>query len=98
LLSINATSDNTLKIEAETAKLTSLAAGINKENFVYQWRVRNKTDLPGKVTGENGTRLTIPDLVQSDEGVYYCTVTNEWGRNVESNNITLTVSGKYIYI
>ena len=76
----------------ESAELTALAYGINKENFVYQWRVKNK-NLPDKVTGVNGAVLTIPNLVKTDEGAYYCTVTNQWSRNMESNTITLTVSG-----
>ena len=93
LLFINATSNNFLKNGTESAELTTFVDGINKENFVYQWKVKNKDDLPDKVTGVNGAVLTIPNLNKSDEGVYYCTVTNEWGRSVESNTITLTVSG-----
>ena len=92
MLFINATSSNFLKNETETAQLTVLADGVRKENFVYEWKVKNK-DLPDKVIGVNGTVLTIPDLVKSDEGEYYCTVSNQWGRSMESNTITLTVSG-----
>ena len=37
--------------------------------------------------------LTIPDVRESDEGLYYCIVTNEWGKSVESNYINFTVYG-----
>ena len=93
LLFINATSNNFLKNETETVQLTVLADGVKKESFVYQWRVKNKNDLPDKVIGVNGTVLTIPNLVKADEGEYYCTVTNEWGRSMESNAVRVTVSG-----
>ena len=43
--------------------------------------------------GFNGTVLTIPNVLESDEGQYYCNVTNEWGRSLESNNGNLTFSG-----
>ena len=37
--------------------------------------------------------LTIPRVLESDEGLYYCIVTNEWNRSVESDNINFTVYG-----
>jgi len=45
------------------------------------------------VSGVDRTVLTIHNLVKSDEGQYYCIVTNEWNRSVESNDVTLTVEG-----
>jgi len=45
------------------------------------------------VLGVNGTVLTIPNVLESDNGQYYCTVTNEWNRSVESNNVTLATYG-----
>ena len=62
-------------------------------NFTYQWKKRG-SDLPDKASGVNGTELTIPNAAKSDEGQYYCIVTNEWGRSVESGNIMLTVKGR----
>ena len=77
----------------ETAQFTARASGINKNNFTYQWRKKGSDSLPDKVTGAGGIILTIPNVTESDEGQYYCTVTNNWGRSVESNNGTLTISG-----
>ena len=93
LLSVNASLNVLSGNDSETAQLTASAGGINKENFIYHWRAQNKNDLPNKVSGVNGTLLTIPDFDKSDEGQYYCIVTNEWGRNMTSNSVTLTVEG-----
>lgn len=79
--------------EGQTVRFNATASGINKSNFVYQWRKGKNESLPGKVSGANGTVLTIPDLVITDEGDYYCTVTNEWGRSLESSNVTLIIEG-----
>ena len=62
-------------------------------NFMYQWSKRGSNSLPNKVSGVDGPTLTIPNLIESDEGRYYCTVTNEWGRSVKSDNIILIVEG-----
>ncbi|XP_065918194.1 contactin-3-like isoform X2 [Dysidea avara] len=91
-LSISVTPTNPVIGERGTAQFTATASGVNMRNFMYQWRKRGSSSLPNKVSGVNGTVLTIPNLVVSDEGVYYCTVTDEWGRSMESNSITLTVS------
>ena len=40
-------------------------------------------------------QLVISNLIKSDGGQYYCIVTNEWGRSVESNDVILTVEGTY---
>ena len=39
--------------------------------------------------------MIIPDVIESDEGQYYCVVTNEWGRSVRSDVFTLTVKGTH---
>ena len=77
----------------ETVQFNATASGINKVNFMYQWKKRGSDSLPDKVSGINETILTIPNVLESDEGQYYCTVTNEWGRSVESNDGNLTFSG-----
>ena len=78
----------------ETVQFTATANGINKINFMYEWKKRGSDSLiPDKVSGVNETVLTIPNVLESDEGQYYCIVTNEWGRSVESNNGNLTFSG-----
>jgi len=50
------------------------------------------------VSSVDGTVLTIPNVNDSDEGQYYCIVTNEWGKSLESDDVTLTVYGMLIYI
>ena len=92
-LSINVTSPSLKVREGGTATLTATANGKNMENFKYQWRKRGSNSLPNKVSSINGTVLTIPNFLESDEGQYYCIVTNEWDRSVKSNNITLILEG-----
>ena len=85
--------------EGVTARLIATASGVNKNQFEYQWENKSSNNFAKKVSGINGEVLTIPDLVESDEGVYYCNVTNQWGRSVRSNEVTLTVIGTYqIYV
>ena len=79
--------------EQGTARFTATASGANMKNFVYQWRKKGGSSLPNKASGANGEVLMIPNLVESDEGVYYCTVTNEWDRSVRSDDVSLTVKG-----
>ena len=63
-------------------------------NYKYQWKKRGSRSLPAKVSDDNGAVLTIPKLVESDNGQYYCIVTNEWDRSVVSDNMSLTVTVK----
>ena len=79
--------------ERGTAVFIATASGINMNNFMYQWRKRGSDNLPHKVSGVNKATLTIPNLIVSDGGEYYCIVTNEWGRSVESDEVMLTVEG-----
>ena len=96
-LSLSVTPTNPVIGERGTAQFTATANGVSMRNFVYQWS-RGSSSLPYKVSGINGVVLTIPDLVKSDEGVYYCTVTNEWGNSMRSNGITLSVKGMYAHV
>ena len=86
--------------ENKAAQLTAMADGIssNVSNFNYQWRKRDSNGFPDKVSGVNTLVLIIPEAAKSDEGQYYCIVTNEWGNSVESNNATLTVFGTYVSV
>jgi len=95
-LSISVTPTNPVIGERGTANFNATASGVNMRNFVYQWRKRGSGSIPNKVSGVNGAVLTIPNLVKSDEGVYYCTVNNEWGRNMRSGDVTLSVEGTYV--
>lgn len=78
--------------EGRAAQFSITANGIGISSFNYQWRKRGVNRLPDKVLGEDTTTLTIPKVDGSDEGQYYCIVTNMWNRSVESSNITLTVN------
>ena len=81
--------------ERGTVQFTATASGVNMKRFEYQWRKRGNS-LPRKVSGVNGAVLTIPNLVESDEGVYYCTVTNQWGNSVRSDDVNLSIIGTYV--
>ena len=95
-LSISVTPTSSVVGEGATAIFTATASGINKENFVYQWKKRGNRNLPNKVLGINGAELKITNSLKSDEGQYYCTVTNEWGNSEVSNDVTLTVVGMWL--
>ena len=84
--------------EGTTAEFTATATGISthENNFKYQWRKRDSNGFSDKVSGINESMLTIPDVAESDEGQYYCIVTNEWDRSVESDYVNLTVHGTYV--
>ena len=84
--------------EGQTVRLTAMASGINTSNsyFMYQWRKRDSDNLPDKMSGVNESVLTIPNVNESDNGFYFCVVTNEWDRSLESANVELTVFGMYI--
>ena len=74
-----------------TANFTAIASGINTGTFTYQWKKRGSSGLPDKVLGAEGMVLTIPNVLVSDNGLYYCIVTNEWDRSIESNDVSFTV-------
>ena len=80
------------------AEFTAVASGIstNESSFMYQWRKRDSNGLSNTVPGANGTVLIIPSVSESDRGQYYCIIRNEWGRSVESDNVSLAVFGTYI--
>ena len=79
--------------EGHKVQLTATAHGINMNNFVYQWNKRDSDRLPDKVSGVNEIVLMIPNVTDSDEGDYYCIVTNEWGNSKTSDDVSLSVTG-----
>ena len=97
-LSISVRPTNLEMGEGGTATFTAIVNGKNMRNFIYQWRKRGSNKVSDKVSGVNGTVLTIPNVLESDEGQYYCIVTNEWGRSVESNDVALTFDGTYVIV
>ena len=81
--------------EGGTVTFIAKANGItDKKQLMYLWKKngRNKK-LPKKVSGHRSIMLTIPNLIEGDEGQYYCTVTNEWNNSVRSEYVNLTVQG-----
>ena len=96
-MTISVTPSSVEIIEKETAQFSATADGINNMNFMYRWKKRGSNLLPTKVSGVNETLFTIPDLRISDQGDYYCTVTNEWNRMVESDDVILNVKGMQFY-
>ena len=99
-LSISIESKNLVIGKGNTAYFNATASGVStdKSNFMYQWRKKGSNSFPDKVSGINGPVLTIPSVAESDEGQYYCTVTNEWSRSVESDDATLIVYGMLFMI
>ena len=96
LLSIEVEPNERAVGERGTVQFTAMATGKNEDNFRYQWKKRGSDSLPSKVSGVSGTVLTIPNLNKTDEGLYYCNVTNEWGRSLKSNDVNLIVEGTYV--
>ena len=84
--------------KGKTFNFTAVASGIstNISHFTYEWKKRGSDSLPDKVSGVNETELTIPNVLESDEGDYYCIVTNEWDRSVESGFANLIIYGTYV--
>ena len=97
-LAISLIPNNLLIGKGTIAELTAVVTGVstNESNFMYQWKKRDSDSLPDKVSGVNEEVLTIPNVLESDEGQYYCIVTNEWSRSVESDNVSLTTYGTLI--
>ena len=97
-MTISVRPDNLVIGNGTDAKFAAVATGIsaNKNSFVYQWRKRDSDSLPDKVANANRTMLIIPSVLESDEGQYYCIVTNEWSTSVESNEVTLSIFGMLI--
>ena len=93
-LAISIVSDHSLVNKGETVQFTATVSGIG--TLRYQWRKRGVDKLPDKVIGDDTLVLKIPDIDESDEGQYYCIVTNKWNKNVESNQINLTIYGMYV--
>jgi len=92
LLFINGTSANQVIGEGGTAQLTVTASGIKSRKFVYKWE-KKSGQFSDRVRGINTATLTIHNVLEFDEGHYYCNVTNEWGNSIKTGDIILTVEG-----
>ena len=91
LLAIEVTSRHALINKGGTVQFTANASGV--AIVMYQWRKRDVDNLPDKVSGKDTLVLTIPNIDESDEGEYYCIVTNMWNRSLESNHVELSIYG-----
>ena len=93
---IDGISKDTLVNKGGTVQFMVNGSGVGILN--YQWMKRGADRLPDKVSGGNTTLLKIPNVDKSDEGQYYCIVTNMWNRSVESVNVALSVYGMLRHI
>ena len=83
--------NNSLIAEGGTAQFNITANSIGL--LSYQWKKINVFQLPEKVLGNDTAILRIPNLDKSDEGQYYCIVTNEWNVSITSYVVNLIVYG-----
>ena len=74
-----------------TVELSIDARGEGRKSFTYEWKKVGSDSLPDTASGGNSTELTITSITSSDSGLYYCTVMNQWGTMVKSNNATVNV-------
>ena len=73
--------------------------------ITYSWH-RVDVDLPPSSTGQNTNRLTLHNVVQADEGQYYCmgiafghcAVSNKARVIVEGIKISYLICMAYVYI
>ena len=91
LLAIRVLSKHTLINKGGTVQFIANASGVGI--VMYQWRKRGVDKLPNKVSGEDTLVLTIPNIDKSDEGQYYCIVSNMWNRSMKSNHVDLNIYG-----
>jgi len=77
-----------------TLMLTITAQGPGHDNFTHQWKKMGSNSLPSRASGVNTTQLIIRSVTASDRGSYYCIVTNQWGRMIESMRTTVKILGK----
>ena len=96
-LAISVTPNDLVIGKGRTANFTAMATGISsvENNFMYQWMKRDSDSVSDKVSGVNGSVLSIPNVLESDGGSYYCIVTNEWGRMAMSNDVILSIFGMF---
>ena len=95
-MAISIISNHSLVNKGETIQFTATASGIG--TLRYQWRKRGVDKLPDKVLGADTLVLTIPNIDKSDEGQYYCIVTDMRNISVKSDHVYLTIYGTYVDI
>ena len=65
--------------------LHATAEGPGRDHFRYQWKKNGSNLLPSTANGQRSPNLTIAPTSISDNGSYYCSVTNQWGTTIISN-------------
>ena len=87
---------NTHPMNSKVKALTSVTftCSVSDVNGVtYSWN-RANGDIPSnRSRGQNTNTLTITRAIPSDEGMYYCIVTNDGG-STSSRSASLTVDGE----
>ena len=63
--------------------------------LTYSWHRYNGTIPNKKSKGYNTNTLTITRVIPPDEGLYYCTASNNFGSS-SSRTASLMVDGEYI--
>ena len=91
LITITQPPEDVLVRDGGTLMLTITAQGPGHDKFTYQWKKMDSSSLPSRASGLNTTQLVITSVTTSDRGSYYCIVTNQWGRMMESMRATVKI-------
>ena len=72
-----------------TANFTTMVTGVGSHRFIYQWRHNGIV-----ISGKTENTLMITNVMESDTGMYNCTVMNQYG-DIASSVASLVVTGMY---
>jgi len=77
---------NTTVGENQDVNFTVAASGIKSSSgrFTYTWHRDKNAQTEAKSFGINSATLLLKNVIEADEGSYYCVVTNEWNHMVTS--------------
>ena len=78
--------------------LSATAEGPGHDHFRYHWKKIGSNSLPSIANGQDTPNLVIAPTAISDNGSYYCMVTNQWANTVRSNDGLVLVLGKCTYM
>ena len=81
-------SDQLLIISGMQAIFTIIAS--SESSLTYQWKRVGGLQLPSGASGKRNASLIISNVMEKDEGLYQCAVSNAAGV-VTSSSVTLTV-------
>ena len=80
------------KVKALT-KVTFTCSASDDNGVTYSWHRTNGNIPSTRSRGQNTSTLTITRAIPPDEGMYYCTATNDGG-STSSRSASLTVDGE----